>query len=150
MARNGLAVRRDAGAEHDIVEHGHVAERPHDLVGQRETAADPRCGGIAGDIDAAERDPAAIGPLQPGDDLDQRGLAGAVRPDQADEITFLDGKGHAGDGLHAAEADRDVVELQRGAHARLARVTRLRAIAASPPGASRITSTSRPPKTSRR
>jgi hypothetical protein len=32
----------------------------------------------------------AGGPDEPAGDLDQRGLAGAVRPEQADELAFLD------------------------------------------------------------
>src|SRR6185312_11648711 len=140
----------NAGAEHHIIEYGHGAKRSHDLVGQGKPATDPCRGGIARDIDTAKRDPAAVGPLQPRHDLDQRGLAGTVRPDQTDEIAFVNGKGNPGDGLHTAEPDRQIVELQRRTHVPLTRITTLRANAASPPGASRITRTSRPPYTSRR
>src|SRR4051812_38915769 len=140
----------NARRQHDVVERGHLAKRPHDLVSKSETAPHPCRGGFMGHVGSAKGNPPAIGAQQSRDDLDQRGLAGSVRPDQADEIALRHGKGHAADGLHAAKADRDVVELKRRAHAPLTLTTSPRTMAARPPGASRITSTSKPPNTKRR
>src|SRR4051812_10119776 len=84
----------DAGGQHDVIEHGHLPERPHDLVSERETAADAGRGGFIGDVGTAEGDLTAVRAQQAGDDLDQRGLAGAVWPDQADEIAALYREGH--------------------------------------------------------
>ena len=39
---------------------------------------------------SADRDPAGIGGIQPGKDLKERRLAGAIRPEQCDELAGRD------------------------------------------------------------
>ena len=48
------------------------------------------CGRLRGDVDAVERDVPARRRLQPGDDVEQRRLAGAVRADQPGDAARLD------------------------------------------------------------
>ena len=50
----------------------------------------------------------------------ERRLAGAVRPDQPDQLTLLDDDVDLVDGAHAAEADRQAGGGQDGAHDALA------------------------------
>jgi hypothetical protein len=45
------------------------------------------------------------------DDVEHRGLAGAVRADDGADLALADVEGDVGDRLHAAEAQRDVVDL---------------------------------------
>ena len=45
--------------------------------------------------------PPGVGARQAGDDVDQRGLAGAVRAEQAEELALLDGEAHAGERAQA-------------------------------------------------
>ena len=67
-----------------------LPERPHDLMREREALAHARRGRLARHIGAAQQHVAAIGAQDAGDDAQQRGLAGAVRADQTDELAGLD------------------------------------------------------------
>src|ERR1700744_922493 len=49
-----------------------------------------------------------------GDDVEGGGLAGAVRPDEADDLAFVDGKVQVRQRYEAAEVDADVLDLQGG------------------------------------
>ena len=114
---------------------------------QRQPATDPRRSALTRDVHIANDHAAAIGPQRAGDDSDQRGFPCAVRTDQANEIGLLHGEGDAGERLHAAESDGDIIEPKRRSHYDLARTFNSvrRARPASPPGASLITSTNSPP-----
>ena len=57
-----------------------------------------------------------VGAREPGEDRDERRLAGAVRPEQAEELALLDGEAHAGERLHAAEAAGDIDDFDGGGH----------------------------------
>ena len=52
------------------------------------------------------------GPIQAGDDIERRGLARAVRADQAADFAGIDPQREAVERPHAAEVDGDAVELQ--------------------------------------
>src|ERR1700689_1733426 len=108
-----------ARAEHDVVEDGHLPKGANDLMGQCEPRPPPRRSPLFRYIDTGKPDAASIWMEHSSNEPDQRRLAGAVRPDQPDEIALIHGKGYAVDRLHAAEADRQIVELERRAHDRL-------------------------------
>ena len=55
-----------------------------------------------------------VGRVEAGDQVEQRRLAGAVRPDDADDLVLADRHAHVAVGLDAAEADREVVRLKHG------------------------------------
>ena len=104
------AVRAD---EH-VLEHGHrpeeldVLERPrdplpHDLVGRR-----------LEDRGAVEQHFARVRLVEPGDDVEGRRLAGAVRPDQPGDVPFLDVERDAVERDDSAEAQGDVPYLEEG------------------------------------
>src|SRR5262249_51455030 len=122
----------------------------YDLMGERKAAADACRGRIGGDVDAAKRNAAAVRSQQARDHANERGLAGAVRSDQADEIAGLHRACDAADGLHPAEPDRDIIDREHSPQAFSARTNRPWTRAARPPGARRITSPSMPPNTSMR
>ena len=52
---------------------------------------------------------AGVRRVEPGDEVEHRGLAGAVRPDDADELAFVDGERQRVDGGDAAEAARQAL-----------------------------------------
>ena len=60
----------------------------------------------AGDVGTVERGRAAVR-HEPGDGVDERRLAGAVRADQADQFAGLDVEVDVDHGVHAAERHRD-------------------------------------------
>ncbi len=72
-------VTEAAGAEGDVVPHAEVGEELRRLAHQHDPATVRR---HAVEAAAAEDDPAPVGRGQPGDDRQQRGLAGAVGPGQ--------------------------------------------------------------------
>jgi hypothetical protein len=72
-----------------------------------------RSGG--GEVDTLHGHRARGGCQQPGDDAQQRRLAGAVGADHCDGLAGLDVHGDAEQGLEAAIASIDAVELQHQA-----------------------------------
>ena len=68
-------------ADGDVLAHGQPGEGLHDLEGARDAALREPCGGQPVMSLAAKRT-ARGRRLEAGDDREQRGLAGAVRPDQ--------------------------------------------------------------------
>ena len=65
------------------------------------------------DVVAVELDAAVVGLDQPGDHVEHRGLAGAVRPEQADRLAAPHVQAHALHDLAAAEAFLDAVDRER-------------------------------------
>ncbi len=100
----GEKVGPDRGApdQADVLEGpGHPGRRP--LVGRE-----------VGDVDAPEPHPAVVGPAEPADDVEQRRLAGAVGPDDPDDLQFADHEGDVAQRPDAAEPDRAAVDLKHG------------------------------------
>ena len=58
-------------------------------------------------VPAAELDRALVGPVEAGEHVDERRLAGAVRPDQPHDLVVVDLEIDAGERLHALEGPRD-------------------------------------------
>ena len=92
------------GAEDDVLEHGQV-------VGQHEVLvhhADARRDGVgrAGEAHgrAVDADRPLVGALHPVDDLHERGLAGAVLPDDGVHLAGHEAQGHVAVGDDAGEA----------------------------------------------
>src|SRR6266581_3853916 len=63
-------------------QRGEVGKEGVDLEGAREAALDACIGPERSDVVRAEQDLAAVRAQHPGDEVDERGLAGAVGPDQ--------------------------------------------------------------------
>ena len=108
----GLALAREY-RQGDIVEGGEVVEDVDQLEAARDPRPYPLGGGGAGDVPAHEQNPSGVRPQQRADDIDKRRLAGAVRPDQRDELAFLDGNADVVDGARIAEIPLQVDGLEQ-------------------------------------
>ena len=107
------------GAHHDVLQHRHGIEGAHHLEGAGHAGAGGRDGAEAGDAPPVEPDLAAVGRDLARDGVEQRRLAGAVGPDQPQDLAAAHVEGDVGIGLHAAEALRQVAHLEEFSHARL-------------------------------
>ncbi len=104
-------------ADHDIFERSHAEEDLQVLERARQAPARElfrrkRAHLLAGKPHAALR-----GQVETGDEIEQRGLAGAVRADDRKDEAGRDCQAHVFDRVHAAEGDREV--LGNEDHARL-------------------------------
>ena len=107
------AGRRGVGADLEVFEHAHPAEQPPPLGHQDDAALDDR--GAAASVwigRAVERDGAGGRPVQAHDRPHQRRLAGAVRPDQRDDLALLDLQRDVPERLHVAVVGIDAADLE--------------------------------------
>ena len=101
--------RQDPGAhphmaaEHDVVEHGHAGKQRDVLkrAGDAERGDAGRPG--AGHVPAFEPDRAGVGLVEAADDVEQRGLAGAVRSDDRRQAAAAHRERDVLDRAHAAK-----------------------------------------------
>ena len=81
--------------------------------------------GVAVPVQPADRDLAGIGPGETFDHFQRRGLAGTVRPEEAEDLAGGDGEVDAGDGEHVrellAQSSDDDLFRHRGRVSRFAR-----------------------------
>ena len=101
-------------ADQDAVEHGEPREGTRDLKGpaQAQPPHDPR--GPARDPLAAAPDLACGRRQEPAEDIEERGLAGAVRAEQPDHLALLDGHVDAAEREKAAECHADPASFKDG------------------------------------
>ena len=92
----GRAAQPAAGrrADVDVLEDGHAHERPRHLVGPSDAHGAALRRPALGDVDAPEPDRPRGRLLRAGQDVEQRGLAGTVGPDDADGAAGLDREVH--------------------------------------------------------
>ncbi len=107
LARLMLAV------EHQVLDHGELRQPAGDLERARKADIREPVGAPAGDVRPVERDGAVVRLERAGDRIEQRGLAGAVRPDQSGDAAFLDGKVRAVERRHAAEAPPQAFDFEQ-------------------------------------
>src|SRR5262249_45349493 len=90
-------------------------------------------------IDAAEPDPSQLWCEDAIDQIEERRLAGTVRPDEAENFAALDGEAQLAHRLHAAETLADLIHLQKSRHSstRCVRANRLYIQPMSPLGKKR-------------
>src|ERR1700737_4407572 len=69
-------------------------------------------GPIAGDVPTEQLDGAGGGPDYPADEVEQRGLARAIRTDHADELTRGERKAHPVDDGEAPDLETEVLHRQ--------------------------------------
>ena len=107
------AAAAGVGADLDVVDDRHRGEQGRRLKG----APDAERGDVrrrgAVERPAVEPDVAAVRPVEPAQAIEQRGLAGAVRTDQADDAARGDGEAHVLERDDAAEAHGDVGDFQQ-------------------------------------
>src|SRR5215831_2089834 len=107
------------GADGDVLVHGEASERLHDLEGAYDPSPRHEMGRHAGYVGAAVKDAAFARRQEPADDGEQRGLAGAVGPDQRGDPARFDGERNIVDGEEAAEAFEYTLNVkQRLSHGR--------------------------------
>ena len=99
------------------------------------------------DITTGQQHAPGIGPQDSDDNAYEGGLARPVGTDQAHELPRAHAEGNPGDGLYPAEADGNIFQLQRRDHVSAFLARRVLTDVANPPGARRITKTSKAPNT---
>jgi hypothetical protein len=102
--------RPRVAADHHRRPDVRVVRRAHHLEDGPEPGAGTAVGGPTRDLLALERDAATVRPEEAANAVEQCGLAGPVRPDQAGERAALDGEGNLLHGLDGAEGLRDRVD----------------------------------------
>ena len=109
----GERIGADAGvpAGQEIVQHRHLRKQLAVLEGAREPEPRDRVRLAAGDILAAKAD-RSFAVVDAADAVEHAGLAGAVRPDQREQLARLDRKRHAVEHGQPAEAQREAVDRE--------------------------------------
>ena len=101
-------------ADADVVDHREVGKQRDVLEG----AADADLGDLVRrprqDAGAFHQDVAGARLIEPGEAIEERGLAGAVRSDQAEDGALVHVEGHAIQRDDAAEHDADVANREQG------------------------------------
>ena len=115
-----------------VLEHRQLGEDAGDLEGARDAAPAARGRGERGDVVAAEEHAARGRRQQPRDQVEERGLPGAVRPDDRAQLSGLDREADAVDGLQGAEGAPEPARLEH--RSRHPRTPSRRAVPTSPPG----------------
>ena len=109
------AQRRQAEQrQRDVVHDGVAREQGDDLVGARHAEMRAPAARHAGDVAVEQPDRAAVGRELAGDQVEQRGLAGAVRADDQPPLARLDGEVDAAGDAQAAERFAQAVDGERG------------------------------------
>jgi hypothetical protein len=100
-------------ADQDVLQGGHLGEQADVL----ERTGDPHAGDLvplpAGDPHATEPDRTGRWLVDPGHRVERRGLTRAVRADQAEDLSLVDGEVHAVERHHATEAQRHGIHLEQ-------------------------------------
>ena len=97
-------------AERHVLAHAHARVERIGLEHHRDAAV---LGLLPGDVALADPDLPAADLEQPGDRVEQRGLAAARGPEQHDELALLDLEVEAVEHPHALESDRDLAYRNR-------------------------------------
>jgi hypothetical protein len=107
-ASPGAPVPRDP----DVLAHGEVAEEADVLECPGDAEAGARVGRERGDRAPAETHLAGRRPVEPRDDVEDGGLASAVRADDREDLAGAHRQRDARDGADAAEPDGEVLDLE--------------------------------------
>jgi hypothetical protein len=105
----------DGGDEH-VLEHGEVGERPNDLVRAYDAGAHAAVRGESGDRTVVEQDLPRGRALRAGDHAEQRGLAGAVGTDDAEDLALAQVEVDAVEGAQPAEPLGETAGLEQRHH----------------------------------
>ena len=119
-----------SSATRDRLGDGERREQPGVLERPAEAAAGPgRSGCSVGDVVAVEHDRAVVGGQEAGDEVEQRRLAGAVGPDEPEDLARVRAsKRDVVDGGDAAEALGDAADLEHDGVASAGRSTGRRTV----------------------
>jgi hypothetical protein len=101
--------------DEEVLEHGHIPERPWHLVRAADAEPAPRRRIQLSDRSPGEADLAGPGGQVAGDEAEQAGLASAVRPHDPDHLPGPDGERQVLRDDDPAEPFRHIVELEERA-----------------------------------
>ena len=102
------------GADADVVDHRQIGKQRDVLEGAADADLGDPVRRPLQDAHAFHQDVAGARLIEPGEAIEQRGLAGAVRPDQAEDLALMHVEGHAVQRDDAAEHDADVANRKQG------------------------------------
>ena len=112
LPRLGIGPGADIGADHDIVRDRHAQERAHDLEGAADAGLAELVRLAAGHVAAVEQNFAGAGPQESVEQVEQRGLAGAVGADDAEDLVSPQLEADILHGLQSAEGARQVAHFE--------------------------------------
>src|SRR5215472_5833938 len=107
-----LALARE-DRQRNIVENAKPVEQIDDLEAASDTRLDPFVYRGEGDVFALEQDAAAVRFELSADQINERGLAGAVRAHEREEFALVDGEIHAIAGAQVAELLAEIDRLEQ-------------------------------------
>src|SRR5213075_1862799 len=138
-------------ADHHVLERGQVGEKANVLEGARDARSGDGMRGESPERASIEMKTAGIRRVHAGEQVEERGLAGAVRADQAEDLARGDGEGNVFQRLQAAEALGYAGHFDQRAHGVCSVSSRLRTLEGRrPAGRNSMISTSARPKSSMR
>src|SRR5207249_373873 len=112
------------GADHHVLEHGQVWEGADDLERSPDTAPAERARKQACHRLTAEAHLSVIGNEEAVEHVEERRLACAVRPDDAEDFALLDVEAHVGERLQSEKRLRDAADVEEHVAGRGAGVRR--------------------------
>src|SRR5262249_21570026 len=98
---------------HDVVERRHALEQRHVLKSPRNATQPGLVGPHGRSRPSLEGDAALLRVIEAVDDVEQRGLAGAIGADDGADLAFADVEGNAADRLDPAEGERDSLDREQ-------------------------------------
>src|SRR5205823_1184421 len=117
----------------EVLEHGQAGEELEVLERAGQAQPGPAVGREGQEVVRLEVDRAGVGLEHTAHTVEERGLAGAVGSDQADDLAGVDPQGDAVEGGDAAEVDGDVLDFEEWApHDRLPALLRTVGVDPSP------------------
>src|SRR6185503_10704332 len=142
--------RTRVAADHHVFERGKIHEQADVLEGAADAGGRDLVRLQAGETAVVEPEVTAIGRIDAGENIEQRGLAGTVGTDQAVDLALADGEGDIIQRLHAAEPLCNLFCNQQVQAARSSSSRLRTAEGSSPAGRNSMTSTSARPNSSMR
>src|SRR6266404_4890325 len=136
-----LHVDHIGGGHEQVLQHRHAVKRPRHLEAAGDAQPCPLVRRQAGDLSSIKNNLTSLVAQESRDAVDQRGLARAVGPDQAEALAGGDLEAHVRQGREAAEVLRDAAYFEEVFSHRLKKPR-------MPSGASTTKSTSSTPTTS--
>ncbi len=106
----GLTAERSADLH--VLQHGHGSERAHDLVGARNAFLHETERAQPGHVPAAAHHLAGGRLVRAGDHVEERGLAGAVGADEAEDLSAADFKTNVPDRCQPPKELRQMIYLE--------------------------------------
>src|SRR4051812_31137409 len=101
-------------AHGDVLPNRELLKRTHELERARDPCLTELGRRKAGNFAPVQAHATAIRSVEPGDEIEQRRLAGAIRPDQADDLAFGHLEVNLADRGETAETLRYALELEEG------------------------------------